>query len=61
MVHAHSFEGQQIGDGKPGPVFDRLINAWKECVGIDFVAQAREYATRVDDWEKRECESSQGN
>ena len=61
MVHGCSFEGQPIGDGQPGPVFERLINAWKEFVGLDFVAQAQEYATRLDDWEKRECESSQGN
>jgi branched-chain amino acid aminotransferase len=61
IVHACSFEGQPIGDGQPGPVFERLINAWKDFVGLDFVAQAQEYATRLDDWEKRECESSQGN
>lgn len=61
IVHACSFEGQPIGDGQPGPVFERLINAWKEFVGLDFVAQAQEYATRLDDWEKRECELSQGS
>lgn len=54
MVHATTFEGQTVGDGKPGPVFSRLINAWKELVGIDFVAQAHEYNRRLPEWEERE-------
>ena len=29
-----------IGDGKPGPVVQRLLAAWSEDVGIDIVAQA---------------------
>jgi branched-chain amino acid aminotransferase len=35
-----------IGDGKPGPVVQRLLSAWSELVGVDIVAQAREYAPR---------------
>ena len=56
MVHATEFEGQQIGDGQPGPIFTRLINAWKELAGIDFVAQARDYHQRLPAWEQRELQ-----
>ncbi|MEE3370538.1 MAG: aminotransferase class IV [Planctomycetota bacterium] len=31
--------GMPIGDGKPGPVFHRLAEAWSELVGMDIVAQ----------------------
>jgi branched-chain amino acid aminotransferase len=54
MVHATMFEGQQVGDGKPGAVFTRIIDAWKELAGVDFVAQAREYHQRLPEWERRE-------
>lgn len=50
MVHAVSFEGQAIGDQHPGPVFQRLLDAWKRKVGVDFVAQARDYARRLPQW-----------
>ena len=35
-----SMNGLPIGDGKVGPVTRRLMEAWSESVGIDFVAQA---------------------
>jgi branched-subunit amino acid aminotransferase/4-amino-4-deoxychorismate lyase len=40
------FEGRPIGDGKPGPVFARLLAAWSERVGLDIAAQARRFARR---------------
>lgn len=42
-----------MGDGKPGPVFERLMEAWEELVGLDFVAQARAYESRMVEWEKQ--------
>jgi branched-chain amino acid aminotransferase len=33
-----------IGDGKPGPVVGRLLEAWSELVGLDVVAQALRFA-----------------
>ncbi len=51
LVHATTFEGQTIGDGGPGPVFRQLLEAWKEQGGIDFVAQAHDYAERLPNWE----------
>jgi branched-subunit amino acid aminotransferase/4-amino-4-deoxychorismate lyase len=54
LVHAASFEGQTIGDGAPGPIFTRLLDAWRESVGLDFVAQARDYAERLPAWERQQ-------
>jgi branched-chain amino acid aminotransferase len=54
LVHATTFEGQTIGDGEPGPVFQRLTEAWKKHAGVDMVAQAEAYAKRVEDWEARQ-------
>lgn len=51
LIHAASFEGQTIGDGGPGPVFRRLLEAWKQRAEVDFVAQARGYAERLAAWE----------
>ncbi len=54
LVHAASFEGQPVGDGRPGPVFRRLTEAWKELAGVDFVAQAHDYAQRLPAWEEQQ-------
>ncbi|MBI3862854.1 MAG: aminotransferase class IV [Planctomycetia bacterium] len=53
LVHATTFEGQPIGNGGPGPIFCRLLDAWKQLVGIDFVVQARSYAERLPAWESQ--------
>jgi branched-chain amino acid aminotransferase len=55
MVHAATFEGQSIGGGSPGPIFRRLLEAWKSAVGVDFVAQSQEYAARLPEWERRQA------
>lgn len=36
--------GQPIGSGTPGPLFQRLMAAWNQRVGIDIVAQAEQFA-----------------
>jgi branched-chain amino acid aminotransferase len=38
--------GRPIGDGKPGPVSQRLRAAWSELVGLDIEAQARQFSPR---------------
>jgi branched-chain amino acid aminotransferase len=58
MVHAVTFEGQPVGDGQPGPIFRKLMDAWKRKVGIDFVAQAKDYAQRLPAWEQRQRQRS---
>jgi branched-chain amino acid aminotransferase len=54
LVHASTFEGQRVGDGKPGPVVRKLTEAWKKKVGVDFVAQAKDYAQRLPAWEQKQ-------
>jgi branched-chain amino acid aminotransferase len=39
------FNGRPIGSGRPGKLFDGLIAAWGELVGVDIIAQA-EKSTR---------------
>lgn len=34
-------DGQAVGDGRPGPLFARLLAAWSHDVGIDIATQAR--------------------
>jgi len=58
LVHGTSFEGQTVGDGTPGPVFQKLIEAWKELAGVDFIAQSHDYAARLPEWEKRQQENA---
>lgn len=36
------FDGTSIGDGRPGPIYRRLLTAWSRSVGIDIAAQGRE-------------------
>lgn len=38
--------GLPIGDGRPGPVFQRLMEAWSVAVGVDIAAQIRNGAAR---------------
>ena len=37
------FNGQPVGDGKPGPITKQLLGAWSELVGVDIVEQARRH------------------
>lgn len=38
--------GISIGDGRPGPMFQRLLAAWSEDVGVDIGTQIRHGAAR---------------
>lgn len=38
--------GLPIGDGRPGPIWHRLMMAWSELVGVDIERQIRESAKR---------------
>jgi branched-subunit amino acid aminotransferase/4-amino-4-deoxychorismate lyase len=38
--------GRPIGAGQPGALFERLIAAWSEMVGVDIVGQAERFSTR---------------
>ena len=54
LVHASTFEGQQVGNGQPGPIFEKLMAAWQKLAGIDFVEQAYDYAEQLPAWEKQQ-------
>jgi branched-subunit amino acid aminotransferase/4-amino-4-deoxychorismate lyase len=40
-------DGRPIGDGRPGPVYRRLLAAWNDLAGIDIAAQARQRAESI--------------
>lgn len=39
LAPATRINGLEIGDGRPGPIFRRLMKAWSERVGMDLVEQ----------------------
>jgi branched-chain amino acid aminotransferase len=43
---------QPIGDGQPGDLTRKLIEAWSEMVGVDIVAQADVYARKVQEMQE---------
>jgi branched-subunit amino acid aminotransferase/4-amino-4-deoxychorismate lyase len=47
LVPVTRFNGRAVGQGSPGPVFQRIVEAWKELVGFDFTEQARRFAERA--------------
>jgi branched-subunit amino acid aminotransferase/4-amino-4-deoxychorismate lyase len=46
LMPVTKINGVPIGDGRPGPVWRRLLAAWSELVGIDIEHQIREGAAR---------------
>ncbi len=42
-------QGNQLGDGTTGPVTQKLIAAWNELVGLDYIAQAKDYLKEMGD------------
>ncbi len=50
MIPATRFNFQDIGDGKPGSIYRRLLTAWSDEVGVDIAAQARKYAALAKTW-----------
>lgn len=46
MLPVTRINGQPIGDGKPGRVFGRLLEAWSDLVGLDIAGQIMEGAGR---------------
>lgn len=50
MTPITRFNFKTVGDGKPGPVYKKLYDAWCEEVGLDIAGQARSYGKIVDTW-----------
>lgn len=40
------FNDRPVGDGRPGPMYRRLLAAWSKSTGVDIVAQAKRFAQR---------------
>ena len=47
LIPATCFNGAPIGDGSVGSTFRRLVDAFIEDVGVDYIAQARRYAELI--------------
>ncbi len=43
---ALEFNGRPVGEGRPPAVLPRLLEAWKQRVGLDFVEQAQRFRGR---------------
>lgn len=43
------FNGQDISEGTPGPLTNKLISAWSDKVGVDIVSQAKECAVMAQE------------
>jgi branched-subunit amino acid aminotransferase/4-amino-4-deoxychorismate lyase len=44
IAPATRINGVPIGDGKPGPLFQKVLHAWSESVGVDIAAQIQNAA-----------------
>ena len=44
LVPVVKVNGLALGEGTPGPIVGRLLQAWSELVGMDIVAQAARHA-----------------
>ena len=50
MMPITRFNFQPIGNGKPGPIYQNLLEAWSTEVGIDISNQANRYAKLSEVW-----------
>jgi branched-subunit amino acid aminotransferase/4-amino-4-deoxychorismate lyase len=46
VLPATRLNGSPIADGRPGEIFNKLLAAWSEVVGIDIVRQAEKFSAR---------------
>ena len=49
MLPCTKFNGLPIGDGRRGPVFQSLLEAFGGAVGVDIEAQTKAFAAEVGD------------
>ena len=47
LMPATRFNGRPVGDGRVGPVFRRLTDAFAESAGVDFIEQAKGYSATL--------------
>lgn len=46
LIPCTQLDGNPIGSGHPGPVFQQLLEAWSRHVQVDIAAQAQQFAAR---------------
>lgn len=44
LLPVTAFEGKPVGNGQPGPIYQRLLDAWGRLVGCDIAGQMRQIA-----------------
>ena len=54
VLPVQTFLGTRIGAECPGPFTRRLMEAWKNRVGLDFIEQARQSADQLPGWLEKE-------
>ena len=47
MLPCTKINGLPVGQGQPGPMFQRLLRAWSDEVGVDIEAQTKAFAEEV--------------
>jgi branched-chain amino acid aminotransferase len=47
MLPCTKFNGLPIGDGKREPIFQKILDAFSEAVGVDIEAQTKAFAVEV--------------
>ena len=43
LLSVTRFNSNPIGDGQPGALFHRLVEAWSKSVGVDIIGQAMQF------------------
>ena len=46
LLPVTNLDGKQIGDCKPGPIYQRLLSAWTKQYGLDIAQQAKQFSHR---------------
>lgn len=54
VIPVRSFEGTKLEASCPGPITRRLSEAWQKHIGVDFIAQAQDFAQRLIPWREKE-------
>ncbi|MCA9071259.1 MAG: aminotransferase class IV [Planctomycetaceae bacterium] len=54
VIPVRSIDGTRLTANCPGPITQQLSEAWQKHVGVDFIAQAQDFAGRLIPWREKE-------
>lgn len=54
VIPVRSFEGTPLDSNRSGSITQRLSEAWRKHVSVDFIAQAQDFAQRLIPWREKE-------